>query len=168
MLKFFFASAFINPRGTLSSKRVVGIPAGIIFILLHLCLVILNLFFGFAVDDFVLNGNDNLGYLCTGLLGATIADSDSKPKGEGEPSGLTKLVATANFTISSKKLVGVIAGFTFCAIQILLTFANVFYQKKLAENIFDHLFGLMILAMVLLGIDIARPSIQKLQALFKK
>lgn len=162
-------SAFCNPSGMISSKRAVGIFAGLLFIFLHSSLILINLFYGLEVDNFVLDGMDNLGYLCTGLLSATIADEQLKQEGKNPPKCFfAKLITTKNLTISSKKFIGVIAGIVFCCLQSIIAVGNLFFEKKVSENIFEHYKGLMILSMVLLGIDIAKPSIQKLQALFKK
>lgn len=162
-------SAFLNPKGAISSKRAVGIPAGILFIFLYSIITLINLFFGFEVDNFVLEGLDNLGYLTTALLTATIADSEyKKPCQDSSKSWFLKLITSGHKTISSKKLVGAIAGYIFCILQVIIVLANMFYHKLLSENISQHLAGLVILSAVLLGVDIAKPSIQKIQSFFKK
>ena len=72
------ASAFINQTGTISTRRVIGIPIGFLYLILEFCVLMINLFWSYEVDDFVLKGIDNLGYLSTALLCATIADINVK------------------------------------------------------------------------------------------
>lgn len=165
------STAFINQTGVVSTRRVVGIPIGFLYLFLEFCVLMINLFFGYEVDDFVLKGIDNLGYLSTALLCATIADVNSKKTTltkTKNKSFFLKIITTANGTISSKKLIGVSAGFLFAIQQLTITFANMVYKYKLSDNVAEHSIGLMFLCLSLLGVDIAKPAIVKIQNLLLK